>query len=118
MLIRWSTPAGRRAGGLRSRSRRATGWRGLDETCDRIRLRHKVTLGRLDSQGFGQALGLGCHRESGTSSPLQTVGPRQTGAYGVVLPRSPAWPSPPNAHRLSRPTSFTLSLAPTLRRLP
>src|SRR4051794_29661278 len=75
MLIRWSTPAGRRAGGLRSRSRRATGWRGLDETCDRIRLRHKVTLGRLDSQGFGQALGLGCHRESGTSSPLQTVGP-------------------------------------------
>ena len=43
------------------------------------------------SKAFGEALALGYHRELGAANVVvrlfNTVGPRQTGAYGMVLPR-------------------------------
>ena len=43
------------------------------------------------SKAFGEALALGYHRELGAPNVVvrlfNTVGPRQTGAYGMVLPR-------------------------------
>jgi UDP-glucose 4-epimerase len=43
------------------------------------------------SKAFGEALALGYHREFGAANVVvrlfNTVGPRQTGAYGMVLPR-------------------------------
>jgi UDP-glucose 4-epimerase len=40
---------------------------------------------------FGEALACGLHRDSGAETvvvrPFNTVGPRQTGLYGMVLPR-------------------------------
>jgi UDP-glucose 4-epimerase len=43
------------------------------------------------SKAFGEALALGYHRELGAENVVvrlfNTVGPRQTGAYGMVLPR-------------------------------
>jgi nucleoside-diphosphate-sugar epimerase len=43
------------------------------------------------AKAFGEALALGYHRELGATNVVvrlfNTVGPRQTGAYGMVLPR-------------------------------
>ena len=64
----------------------------LDEDADRIL--GPIQKGRWNyatSKSFGEALALGYHRELGAKNTVvrlfNTVGPRQTGVYGMVLPR-------------------------------
>jgi UDP-glucose 4-epimerase len=51
----------------------------------------KARWNYANSKAFGEALALGYHREQGARNVVvrlfNTVGPRQTGAYGMVLPR-------------------------------
>ena len=67
--------------------------RPLDEDSDRIlgSDRRSARWNYSTSKAFGEALALGYHRELGAEKRVvrlfNTVGPRQTGAYGMVLPR-------------------------------
>ena len=64
----------------------------LAEGCDRVLgATWKSRWNYATSKSFGEALALGYHRELGADNVVvrlfNTVGPRQVGAYGMVLPR-------------------------------
>jgi UDP-glucose 4-epimerase len=64
----------------------------LDEGDDRVYGQvQKARWNYATSKSFGEALALGYHRELGIENVVarffNTVGPRQTGMYGMVLPR-------------------------------
>ena len=64
----------------------------LDEDSDRILgAIQKARWNYATSKSFGEALALGYHKELGAQNTVvrlfNTVGPRQTGMYGMVLPR-------------------------------
>ena len=64
----------------------------LDEDADRIYgPTQKARWNYATSKSFGEALALGYHKEIGAENIVvrlfNTVGPRQTGMYGMVLPR-------------------------------
>jgi UDP-glucose 4-epimerase len=64
----------------------------VSENSDRILgATSKARWNYSTSKSFGEALALGFHRELGADNVVvrlfNTVGPRQTGAYGMVLPR-------------------------------
>jgi UDP-glucose 4-epimerase len=66
--------------------------RAVSEDSDRILgATAKARWNYSTSKAFGEALALGYHRELGAANVVvrlfNTVGPRQTGAYGMVLPR-------------------------------
>jgi nucleoside-diphosphate-sugar epimerase len=65
---------------------------GLTEQSDRVLGPPSIARWSYSTaKAFGEALALGYHRERGSDNVVvrlfNTVGPRQTGAYGMVLPR-------------------------------